>query len=205
MENRASEESRGGWFRRKGCRAAFALLVVFLIGGCSSAKYRERADRQVYQLIQQAQKQVFGRTNRFDIDTRWSGRDPREIAPEEVFADRAATNELRIDLQQALDLAVRNSREYQLQKEQLYLAALNLTGERHRFQPNLIGTAAGTLSGDGGGNEVLGNVNSRIGVSQLLKSGGSLSLQLANDLLRYYTGDPRESVTTVLSVDVMQP
>ncbi|RME94749.1 MAG: TolC family protein, partial [Verrucomicrobia bacterium] len=33
----------------------------------------------------------------------------------------------------------------------------------------------------------------------------SLSLQLANDLLRYYTGDPRESVTTVLSVDVMQP
>lgn len=205
MQNRASEGSRSGQLWTEWWRAVLALLVVFLMGGCSSAQYRERADRQVYQLIQQAQAQVFGRTNRFSIDTPWSDRDPQAIAPEEVFADRGRTNELRIDLQQALDLAVRNSREYQLQKEQLYLAALNLTGQRHRFEPNLIGTAAGTLSGDGGGNEVLGNVNSRLGVSQLLKSGGSLSLQLANDLLRYYTGDPRESVVTVLSVDVMQP
>jgi outer membrane protein TolC len=48
-------------------------------------------------------------------------------------------------------------------------------------------------------------VNSQVGVSQLLKSGGQLSGSLANDILRYYTGDPRKSLISILTVNLSQP
>jgi len=50
-----------------------------------------------------------------------------------------------------------------------------------------------------------GTVNSQAGVNQLMKSGGQLSASLANDILRYYTGDPRRSLVSILSVNLTQP
>ena len=38
-----------------------------------------------------------------------------------------------------------------------------------------------------------------------MKSGGQLSASLANDILRYYTGDPRRSLVSILSVNLTQP
>ena len=38
-----------------------------------------------------------------------------------------------------------------------------------------------------------------------MKSGGQLSASLANDILRYYTGDPRRSLVSLLTVNLSQP
>ncbi|MCP5524161.1 MAG: TolC family protein [Verrucomicrobiales bacterium] len=172
--------------------------------GCSTSHYRKAADEQVYGIIQTVEGHVFGRTNAFTIDTRWSARDPKEISPEELLQDRTGTNLLVLNLEQMLELAVGSSRNYQSQKEQLYLTALNLTGQQHRFTPQFFGSLTPQIAGNGSG-ELSGSLNPQVGFSQFLKSGGNFSVQLVNDLFRYYTGDPRESVMSVLSVNVAQP
>jgi outer membrane protein TolC len=189
---------------RKRAGTICGLLLAALLGGCSTGHYRKSADEEVYGLIQQMEGRIFGHTNDFTIDTRWSGRDPQSIAPEEIIATRQATNRLVLNLEQTLELAVRRSRDYQSQKEQLYLTALTLTGQEHRFTPRFFGNATPTLHGAGNGT-ISGSVNPQVGFSQLLKSGGNLSVKLVNDLFRYYTGDPRESVLSVASVNFIQP
>src|SRR5207247_3546500 len=49
------------------------------------------------------------------------------------------------------------------------------------------------------------SVRSHAGLDHLLKTGGTLSVKLANDILRYYTGDPRRSVLSAVSLDLFQP
>ncbi len=188
--------------------AVLSLGVVLWFGGCSTAHYRQSADTQVYATLQQYEGQIFGKTNTFEIATRYSPRTPDEILPVELIADREATNVLRLSLDQALDVAVQNSREYQFEKEGLYLAALSLTGERYKFGPQFFANLRPGVAGSFDG-EPQGRLPAQVGVSQLLTTGGELGVTLANDLLRYYTGAPlgvnRQSTVSLLSVNLVQP
>ncbi len=201
------------WLRSAGRRvarwAAWCCAVGFL-AGCTAKHYRRSADKEVYRIIQEVDDRVFGRTNAFSIDTRYSGRDPRAVWPEEIIEDRMSTNRRVLNLDQALRLAVETSREYQTEKEALYLKALTLTGVRYKFDPQFIATSTAQVDGSPlAGVSDKGSVNSKIGVSRLLKTGGRLSLALANDLVRYFTAKPdavtRDSAINTLSVDLSQP
>lgn len=209
------------WMRRtKGRLARPAVWLVVLaavVAGCSSAHYRKSADSEVYRIIENYDRAVLGHTNTFAIDTPYSGRDPKAILPAELVEDRMATNRRTINVEEALRLAVQNSREYQSQREQLYLTALSLTGSRYAFSPQFFATSTGTIAGTGSTAET-GELSSQIGVSQLLKSGGRLSLALGNDLLRFFTarfapnpagGSPialgNDSAINMLSVNLTQP
>lgn len=195
-------------------RLVIAPLVVALLAtgaGCSRNRFARAADREVYAIIRQAEQKVFGHTNSFSIDTQFSGRDPASFRPDEIVADRTTTNVLRLNLEQALDLAVVRSREYQTQREQLYLTALSLTGARYEFSPIFLANSAGTVSGSPSGTES-GSVRTRVGVNQLLRTGGRLGVSLGNDLLRYFTGwssspgnTTRDSAINTLSVELSQP
>ncbi|MBN9689610.1 MAG: TolC family protein [Verrucomicrobia bacterium] len=180
------------------------VLLAMIIAGCSAAHYRRTADRDVYGIIQQTEAQIFGRTNTFTINTPYSDRKPSEIRPGELISNRLEHAELRLTLDEVLALAVTNSRTYQTQKEQLYLTALTLTGQRQEFSPNFFGVLDGGVSRNSNG-ESFSTGGAQFGVAQLLKTGGSLGLTLANDFLRYYTGDPRQSVVSVISVNIAQP
>jgi outer membrane protein TolC len=185
--------------------ASAGLLVL---AGCSSAHYRRSADREVYRIIEQAEDQIFGYTNTFTIDTRSSARDPNLILPAEIVDERTTTNLHVVGIEAALNLAVRNSREYQTEKERLYLTALSLTGARYQFSPQFFGDANVGYNGnaDGLGRGVAGV---GAGLSQLLKSGANLSVSLANDFIRYYSGQPpgasRSSAINAMSVRLTQP
>ena len=63
-----------------------------LFGGCTAAHYRQSADKEVYGIIQNMEKRIFGTTNDFSIDTGYSRRDYRTILPAEIIRDRTATN-----------------------------------------------------------------------------------------------------------------
>ncbi len=197
-----------GPFRRSAARAAGWAAAVLLLGGCTSGHYRKSADKEVYRILQDYDRRVFGRTNEFTIDTVYSARDPKTIPAAEIIDSRSATNRRVINLSKALELAVQNSREYQTQKEQLYLTALSLTGARYEFGPQFNADSTGQLAGSPSGSDV-GSVNSQIGVSQLLKTGGRLAVSLGNDLVRYFTGKPdlvaRDSAINLLSVNLSQP
>lgn len=189
-------------------RKSGPLLLVLLMAGCSSTHYRKSADSQVYSILSQYEDKVFGKTNAFTIDTRYSGRLPELIPPSEIITDRQASNTMVLGIDQALDIAVENSREYQTEKERLYLTALSLTGARHEFSPQFFGTLDGGVSGDPNGDPT-GYGGGRIGVNQLLATGGRLSVALVNDFIGYYTGIPanrnRQTAVSVLSVNLVQP
>ena len=95
-----------------------------LLAGCSADYYHKEADKEVYGIIQTVESQIFGRTNEFTIDTPYSQRAHQLILPEEIIEDRTATNRRTINLEDALALAIKNSRSYQTAKEQLYLTAI---------------------------------------------------------------------------------
>ena len=184
--------------------SSWLVVLAVLLAGCTASQYRKRADQQVYGIIQDVEQRVFGRTNAFTIDTAYSSRKPEEIFAQELVEDRLRTNQRALTLAGALELAVQNSRTYQAEKERLYLTALTLTGERYAFSPQFLATSAAGLDRAANG-DVTGSVNSRVSVSQLLKSGGRLGVSIANDLFRYYTGDPRRSAISALSVNLAQP
>jgi outer membrane protein TolC len=181
-----------------------AMAVAFgLLSGCGTSYYRHSADKEVYGIVRQVEGRIFGRSNDFTIDTSYSGREPGNILPAELILDRLQTNQRSLTIEDALVLAAR-SRRYQTEKEKLYLTALTLTGERHAFSPQFLASAVGNLTRSSSG-DVSGSVNSQAGVSQLLQSGGRLGVTLANDLLRYFTGNPRQSVVDTISVNLAQP
>ncbi len=117
--------------------SAFLLVTVF---GCSTTQYRDRADRETYGIIKQKSPAVPGMSTEFTIEQDKSN--PLEGLPAyesvDEFMGEAASVEQGaqiITLEDALRIAVTHNRTYQNQKEALYLTALSLTLDRHRFTP----------------------------------------------------------------------
>lgn len=143
-----------------------------------------------------------GHTNAFTIDTAFSARNAEEISPEELIGSRLQTNRRVLGIEAALELAVKTSRDYQKRKEDLYKKALDLSDVRYQYKP--IFDAGGELTRTSDGSES-SSAGAKLSISQLLQTGGRLSASLANGVLRYYTGDPRRSVFSTISVDLVQP
>ncbi|MGB0581515.1 MAG: hypothetical protein ACPGVU_17600, partial [Limisphaerales bacterium] len=176
-----------------------------LLAGCSNLEYKRQADEENYEIIRAVEMQVFGKTNDFTIDTQYTGRDPEDIPASELIEDRRSTGVLRLDLESALDMAYRNSREYQRQKETLYLAALNLSNQRNVFGSIWSGRVNPSLERQANGDVRVENATS-LGISKrLYRTGGTVSANLANDMLRFVTGDPRRSLANALTISFTQP
>lgn len=190
---------------------AWALVGVaacaLLLAGCTAGSYRRSADERNYQIIQQAEAQVLGRTNEFTIDTPYSHRKPAEILPEELIEDRLRTNRHVLTVDEAIDLAMRNSREYQRSKEVLYLAALRLSSTRYalgrRITPSSVTTAGwGRDSSGHESSEVI--TDTGVQISQLFRTGGRLTVTALNSIMLHYSGQPELSFSTV-SASLVQP
>jgi len=180
------------------------LCLTSIITCCSPAQQRKKADGEVYQVLQRAEKVVFGKSKQFTIDTKYSNKKPSQIKAPYLLAQSQRGGEMTLNIDDALCYAAKHSREYQTQKETLYLSALSLTGVRNSFSPNFTSGARANARNQPNGDAIgTGSINNR--VSQNLTTGGNYSLSLANDLLRYFTGDPRKSASSVISLNILQP
>lgn len=182
---------------------AFA-AVCLIAAGCRAPYYRKSADKEVYKIIQAKQKEALGKTNAFTINTRYSERNAEEIKAKEIIDDRLQTTKKVLTLPEALKIAVENNRQYQLRKENLYLSALTLTRERFSYVPQFFAGSTVTGERSSNGDQSLRAAN-RVGVDTLFKTGGRIGLDVANDLLRFYTGDPRRSAVSTISLSLAQP
>lgn len=173
-------------------------------GGCSTTYHHEKADSEAYAIIENAETAVLGEPTDFSIDTDFSALDPKDVEYNDILQQRLGEKDVQLTLSDALALAVSNSREYQSRKERLYLASLSLMRQRHEFGPRFFGDVevAAKRSADG---ERYGTVTGQTGFTKLLKSGARVGATISNDLLQFFTGDPRRSATTVLSLDLVQP
>lgn len=208
---------------------AHLVVIGLLVGpGCSTDRLRKSADREVGQILSQKAARVPNMDRSFSIDTNLpvnlselpcAGASPDFLGPEGTSEQGAPI----LSLLKALEIGVRQSREYQLQKEQLYLEALDLSLARHRYTPIFSGGANGALRGSTS-REVIGidpvtqepitvarsdstlvEGHARFGVNWLLATGARLSASFSTDFLRYISGDPRALTSSQLGANLSQP
>ena len=117
-----------------------AVAAALAMGACSPKYSREQADRQVYKIIADKTPRVPGMPSAFSVER--PDEDPLEGLP-------PAGPATKINLSKALEIAAKNSREYQDRKEEVFLTALSLTLERSRFKPRLFGNVTGEFEHDG--------------------------------------------------------
>ncbi|MEK9862125.1 MAG: TolC family protein, partial [Verrucomicrobiota bacterium] len=181
------------------------MIGALALVACKTSYYRDKTDRDVYAILDQIQADLFGKEEDFTIDTRYSERDVDEVTREEILADRSLQQAMEINVDRALELAIEGSREYQTQKESLYLSALGLSETEFVFSPQFLATAGADYTDPQGGGDALGGVSSRLSVSQFMRTGGRISANLARDLTRFYVGSPRQQVSDAISFNLSQP
>tara|TARA_Y100000588_G_scaffold184213_1_gene198042 strand:- start:1405 stop:3174 length:1770 start_codon:yes stop_codon:yes gene_type:complete len=170
--------------------ALLGLSMLALVGCSSPEDYHSDADKEVYALLDQRHRELFGGEKAFSVETPFSQRLPEDIPPKEIIANRgidgAVTN--RLTLPQALEMAVANSRDYQLQRETLFLTALALTGERHKFVLKFTKANLDLSRNRSSSNVNTTESDASFTLSKALKTGGTLTTSLANDLTLYFNG-----------------
>jgi len=175
-----------GWGNFAGGIAG-SLICAVLWQGCSTpAEQFINADKEVLGILEKRQEQILGEQRLADIKTPYSDRKLGDIPPSEIILNRFASGTNTITLPQALEMAVKNSRDYQLQRETLYLSALTLTGERHKFALK-FSTANLDLEHDLDASDT--SSDAAFTLSKALKAGGSITASLANDLTLFFNGN----------------
>jgi outer membrane protein TolC len=114
-------------------------VTVIAVASCYSPEgNREWADRAVYGVLEKATEQVLGEKREFVVER-----------PVDTLRRRLLTTRepIQLSLADALDVAAENSREFQRQKETLYLAALSLTTTLNDFRVRFGGGFSANVDG----------------------------------------------------------
>ena len=187
------------------CCGLCAAVIFGMGGACSPKHYKADADKEVYKIIDSKWQDSFGQKVNYTI----SDVPP---SPNDVQIEKAVPPSGVISLAQAAAMATAHNRDYQMQKEELYLMALDLTLERHQFAMQWFGTFdpkytrghdASSAAGDD--NEEKLSYNAKMGFNQVLADGAIVSANIALDWARFLTGDPRASIGSVLTANITQP
>jgi len=185
----------------------FCLVGLAFVSGCSREHYKTEADEEVYGILDAKWGEGLGSKANYRISDVAAG--PNDLAPGYTLPASGV-----LSLADAVAAATANNRDYQTQKEQLYLKVLSLTGQRHEFVRRWFGTIdAGYVSNrnedsDSYGEklEVQGGSNkTQLGFSQLLADGAIISTNIAIDWVRFLTGDPRATLGSVLRANITAP
>ncbi len=164
--------------------------------GCAQHNYKKEADDQVYNIIDQKWDEDFGTKNNYKIsDT--------VPSPNDIQIEEEVTSFGVLTLPQAVALATAQNREYQTEKEALYIMALDLRLTRYEFEYQFFGGAGGGYNADRN-DEAIG-VESNIGFNRLLAGGTRISTELAAAWVEVLTGNLRGGLASILSTTVTQP
>jgi outer membrane protein TolC len=182
---------------------AVSAIVLTMVAGCSPDFHKADADKEVYKIIDAKWQDNFGQKANYVIS------DANTIStPNDVNVAKAPVFEEPLTLVQAVAIATKYNRDYQLQKENLYLQALTLTGERYKYALHWFGTidAEYTKNNVSPGNAITESpeqrtINAEGGVRNtfLTPDGILLNTSLVFDWARLLTGDPRTTLSGVLS------
>ncbi|MEK7993635.1 MAG: hypothetical protein AAB403_07510, partial [Planctomycetota bacterium] len=146
------------------------LGTVIILGftGCTTEHYKADADKEVYQIIDSKWQDGFGHKSNYII-----GDSNVPASPSDIQAEKAVPASGVIGLAQAVAIATAHNREYQRQKEQLYLTALDLTLARYQFVRQWFGTVDAGYSRDADDEQV--GSGAEAGFDQLLADGARVS------------------------------
>lgn len=114
---------------------------------------------------------------------------------------------MHITLVEALEIAAANNMDYQSQKEDVFLAALDLNLARDQFDNTFLGLIDSTYSADLGGDETVTGIDTSgtLGWSRRLKSGAVISSRLVLDLVQLLRPDRQFSRGLAADVSMTLP
>ncbi len=113
-----------------------------------------------------------------------------------------------LDMRSAVETGVRNSRDFQLRREDLFLSALDVSGEQFLFRPRLFAGGGIDMENreDGisnPGKDAAGTLDAQIRLG--LATGGEFVLNLANTFLWDLSGGSGETASGLLGFRFVQP
>ncbi|MHC4720717.1 MAG: TolC family protein [Planctomycetota bacterium] len=176
-------------------------LIFGLVGACSPQHYKDEADELVYKIIDNKWHESFGQKANYIVSD--SDLPP---SPNEIRVDGVPAPPDTIILAQAVAIATANNRNYQRQKENLYLSALALTGIRNDYERQWFATVDGAYVDDSINDDEF-FLGSSVATTQdfILPGGILISTSLAVDWVRFLTGDPRTTLGSVLTASAAIP
>jgi len=174
---------------------AFTLAGLCGLFGCAKHNYKKQADDQVQNIIDEKWREDFGTKANYKIsDT--------EPSPNDVQIDKAVASTV-LTLPQAVALATAYNRQYQSQREDLYIKALDLRLTRHEFETQFFGGLSTGYNADRNDSAV--GVEAKAGFNRLLAGGTRISTQIAAAWVEVLTGNLKSGLASILSVTVAQP
>jgi outer membrane protein TolC len=179
---------------RRGGRAWAWALFALACACTTPAEYRQTADDEVYTIIRERREQLAA-DGGFTLS-----------APENTLRDRLSAGDAvdPLGLEDLLVAASENSREYQDQREALFLVALDLTLERWNFSSQYGGFLGLFEEGVGGDSGLAGLLTSAT-FSRLFTTGMQVVAGVGLDLLLNAPGGNGWDTVSSASVDITQP
>lgn len=181
-------------------RPAFgAALVLAAVAACKAPEaHVAEADGEVYRILEDRRASLGADLGAIHLEPAADSLRARLLAPD------PGLDAVVIGLIESLSVAAENSREYQRRKETLYLAALDLTLARYRYQVQTTGTLGALVVGNGEGAQSL-DANANLGFTKLLGSGARIVGDIGLNLFRSLTtGDALDPISS-FSLAVTQP
>ena len=174
-----------------------SLALPLLIAGCRTPQqYKEKADTDVYNIIDRIwEDKLFSRANYKISDTK--------PLPQDLQVEKSVPDSGILSLAQALQLATAHNRDYQTQKETLYLTALQQTSVSHQYDFIPFGQGAGSYLKEGQ-DEGIG-ATAALGFNKLLYTGAFISTQIAANWMDIITGNMQSGLSSILSASITQP
>ena len=169
---------------------------LILLAGCGPKNYKEDADQRVYRIIDGKWDPAFGTRANYRIGDVAPG-------PNDLQIENAVPASGIVTLPCALALATAHNRDYQTQKEQLYLAALDLRLVRHGYETQLFGGGSAVYLRDGDDGAVQTEAN--LGFNRLLATGTQISTQIGIAWADVLAGTGRQGWTSIFSAAITQP
>nr|VFK67473.1 MAG: Outer membrane protein TolC [Candidatus Kentron sp. UNK]VFK72895.1 MAG: Outer membrane protein TolC [Candidatus Kentron sp. UNK] len=131
-------------------------------------------------------------------------RDTHDSKNPDPDAPSAIPPTLKLTLPECLGIAAENSREYQTEKETVYLSALALTLERHAFGNRYTGSIEASAGQDSPGQRS-GSVGADFGLERVLASGATIVLDIGAALFRVFTGGGSDTTGSLIDLTITQP
>jgi outer membrane protein TolC len=156
---------------------------------------RESADEQVYDLLGKVTEKVTGQPTTHQLER-----------PVDTLRQRllTSTEAVQLTLQDALDVAAENSRDFQRQKESLYLAGLSLTREQHDFAVRFGGGGSAEVNGVGDDSSQA-RLGDDLSASVNTVAGTRIVASFFNSFLKNLVGNGAWDGSSVLNLTLTQP
>lgn len=196
---------------------AFLTLVALGVSGCSTGFYKKWADKEVFGLLRKKASKVPNSGQAFlsitppapvKMEVLRKNMDKVEFLGDRTFVEE---NARVLSLAEALNFAVHRNRNYLLQKEIVYLAALNLTLTRQQYGPIMAGNGSTTRASTKVQSGLSNLVNTstltttgNLGLSVLTRTGAIIATNLTTNFIRFFTGGGDSGITQ-LGFSVAQP